>query len=509
MAKNKVSQPEEFSYFDKYQNRKVELSPRRDEIVATIAPRSETEGTAEIEAAVRAASEQDALRGVSRVNLKRGVAVIRIASETESMSVASSGLPDDFENGIPSFIDADGLTRYFLPDEVTVQYADTVSETEAESHIESLGSHVIVKQRTPGYYTIAVPEGSNIFEMISRLNESDLVLFAEASEIGFNDAQNQKPDDARFDELWGLDNTGQVVEGITGKLGADIRALDAWKVTKGDSDVIVVVIDTGMDMSHEDLAGNLVPRNGEDWDFASSDGSPDDADTHGTHVCGTAAAISNNGKGISGVAPGCRIIPLRINLTAGMNANRADAINFASQKALSSPAQKYVLNCSWRASGNFSAILFAIDTAVARGALVVFAAGNAGRDMDVQTPQFPGVHPNAICVAALDSSDTRASFSNVGSQVDVSAPGVSILSSVPPSAYDFSNGTSMAAPHVAGVCALIWSANKNLSNIEVRNILESTCDDISAENPSLNGKLGSGRVNAATAVAKAAALLGS
>ena len=313
------------------------------------------------------------------------------------------------------------------------------------------------------------------------------------------------PNDTRFDELWALNNTGQIVAGSSGTPGADIRVLDAWNTTTGNDNVIVVVIDTGMDLVHEDLAPNLVSRGSEDWDFAASDGSPDDEASHGTHVCGTAAAVADNGKGVAGVAPDCKLIPLRINLQAGMNANRADAINFAGDKAQSNPGQRFVINCSWRTSGSFSAILAAIDAAVAKGALVVFAAGNAATDMDTGSPQFPGVHPTAICVAALDSNDIRASFSNVGSQVDVSAPGVNILSTVPGSQYDFKNGTSMASPHVAGVLALIWSANLSLTNSEVRGILEDNCDDVSAANPTLNGKLGRGRVNAARAVQAAIA----
>jgi subtilisin family serine protease len=503
MIKNKVSVPTDFSYFDKYQDRKLEFNPKSDEMVASITPRSEAETIEESDAVIRAASVTDNLSGLSKLNLERGVAVIKVEPQSESLSVVRTGVPEDFTNAIPAFKDAEGLTRYFLPDEVTVQFNAEISDEQAEKFIGNFGSSIVIKQRTSGYYTIAVPEGRNIFETINVLNESPEVMFAETSEIGFDDAQAQMPNDPRFNELWGLENSGQTIEGEIGTPGADIKALKAWETTKGDPDVVIAVIDTGMDMTHEDLIGNLVPRNGEDWNFAMSDGSPDDSGSHGTHVCGTSAAVSGNGKGISGVAPGCRLMPLRINLSAGMNSNRADAINFASQKASNSQDQKYVINCSWRASGNFSAILLAIDTAISRGAIVVFAAGNASRDMDVDPPQYPGVYPNAICVAALDSSDKRAYFSNIGSQVDVSAPGVNILSSIPSSNYDFFNGTSMAAPHVAGVCALIWSVNKSLTNLQVRKILEDNCDDVSPANPLLNGKLGRGRVNAAKAVAAA------
>lgn len=507
MHKNKVATPTEFSYLDKYQKRRVELTQKPDEMVATIAPVPEVESD-EAQSAIRSASKAKLLRGLNRVNFERGVAVIKVDDGTDSLEVSRGDVPPEFLNTIPAFVDADGLTRYFVPDEVTVQFKPDLNAEQAEAQIEAIGSHVIVKQRTPGYYTIAVPAGSSVFETINQLNKMSRVMFAEPSEIGFDDAQMLAPNDNRFDELWGLQNTGQVIRGMTGTPGADIEVLAAWDTTSGDRDVIVVVVDTGMDMDHEDLAGNLVPRGTEDWDFAASDGSPDDSGSHGTHVCGTAVAQSNNARGIAGVAPKCGLIPLRVNLTAGMNANRADAINFASSKAVNNTTKRFVINCSWRASGNYTAILFAIDTAVARGALVVFAAGNAGRDMDTQAPQFPGVHPNAICVAALNANDKRAGFSNVGSQVDVSAPGVNILSTIPQNDYGFNNGTSMAAPHVAGVCALIWSANKSLTNLQVRKLLQDNCDDLTTENPTLIGKLGRGRVNAAKAVAAAIGVVG-
>ncbi|WMS44499.1 S8 family serine peptidase [Acuticoccus sp. MNP-M23] len=506
MDKNHVSVPEDFKYYDKYQDRTASFSPQPDELVLTMPPASETETAGVSEAKIRSASESGSLNGVSRLNLERGVAVVKVDSEADSIAVTRIGVPADFTNAIPAFKDADGLTRYFLPDEITVQFNQEIDREEATRTISDLGSHVVIEQRTPGYYTIAVPENKDIFEAVRLFNEQPSVMFAEPSEIGFDDAQAPRPNDSRFGELWGLQNTGQTVEGVAGRAGIDVRVLDAWTTTSGDPDVVVVVIDTGMDMSHPDLAGNLVERNGEDWDFAAPDGSPDDNGSHGTHVCGTAAAIADNGPGICGVAPKCRLLPLRINLSAGMNANRADAINFASGKAEASPAQRYVINCSWRASGNFTAILFAIDQAVARGAIVIFAAGNAGRDMDTDPPQYPGVHRNAICVAALNSRGERASFSNVGSQVDVNAPGVDILSCIPSSDHDFKSGTSMAAPHVAGVCALIWSARKSLSNQEVRQLLEDNCDDMSAENPGLDGKLGRGRVNAERALQAVMAL---
>ena len=131
----------------------------------------------------------------------------------------------------------------------------------------------------------------------------------------------------------------------------------------------------------------------------------------------------NNTIGVIGVAPQCRIMPLRVNLTAGMNQNRADAINYVAQRARNEQDRRYVVNCSWRMNGDHAGVRTAIQNAVADNVVVVFAAGNANNNTDT-TPQFPGVYPEVISVAALDQNDVRADFSNFGTNVDMAAPGV-------------------------------------------------------------------------------------
>jgi outer membrane protein assembly factor BamB len=137
----------------------------------------------------------------------------------------------------------------------------------------------------------------------------------------------------------------------------------------------------------------------------------------------------------------------------------------------------------------------AIINAVGKNVVVCFAAGNDNNNIDV-TPQYPAIYPEVIAVGATDSKDVRASFSNYGTKVDVSAPGVSIYSTMPGNTYGFLDGTSMASPHAAGVSALIWSRNKKLTNQQVRDILQNNCDNIDAKNPGFAGKLGKGRINA-------------
>ena len=194
-------------------------------------------------------------------------------------------------------------------------------------------------------------------------------------------------------------------------------------------------------------------------------------------------------------------MPLRIDLGTGMSQNRADAINYVAAQAGAHPERRYVLNCSWGTSGDHAGVRDAIGAAVAANALVVFAAGNSGADIDV-IRQYPALYPDVVAVAATDRNDRKTWFSNYGPSVHVAAPGANIYSTIR-GGYGYQEGTSMAAPHVAGVAALAWSANRALTNAQVRAVVEGSCDDIAAANPGLDGLLGRGRVNALRAVTAA------
>lgn len=484
-----VAAENDYSYTDKFNGRRRTFEPKDDEVVATFANHATEETTRE----VMRASSLSISRGA---NLERGFAVFRVGSNRE-LNEAVSALDDQpqIANSLPVMVDEDGLVRYFLPDELTVQFADGVDKSEAERIIASKGSTVLVEQRTPGYYTISVPTGKGLFETIEEFAKLGEVAFAEPSEAGFDDALAYFPDDTDFPKLWGLHNTGQAVNGVSGTPDADIDATEAWTITRGHPDVVVAVIDTGADLDHPDLKPNLFPRGAEDWDFADEgDPVPEDGDSHGTHVAGTAVGADNSG-GVIGVAPLCRLMPLRVNLTSGMNQNRADAINYVAGQAAANPQLKFVINCSWKMNGDHAGVHNAIINAVNKNVVVVFAAGNANTNIDA-TPQFPAVYPEVIAVAATDQKDKRAGFSNFGTKVDVSAPGVNTFSSVPDNTFGLKDGTSMAAPHVAGLAALIRSRNRTLTNAQVRTIVEGTCDDINAKNPGFEGRLGKGRINA-------------
>lgn len=523
-----MSSQQTYRYANKFLDRELSFEPADDEVVVTFSNEQAT-------AAADSLAAIDTAR-ITAIDADRGFAILRVGSDDEAAADLNTQLDaqDTARQMLPVMIDEDSGRRYFLPDELTVQFSADIDDARARQLIAEHGSEVLVAQRTPGYYTISVPEGSDLFAALRTFNDLDEVVFAEPSEVGIDDLLSEvkaapvtvvdlgdelelapaellptdgevapagpsdllsHPSDTRFGELWGLHNTGQSVNGTTGTADADIDALQAWSITKGSGRVVVAVLDTGADLDHPDLAPRLLPRGSEDWDFADPlDDEPWDSHWHGTHVAGTAVG-TENGQGIIGVAPRARLMPLRLNLTSGMNQNRADAINHVASRASSDPARRYVINCSWKMSGDHAGVKMAIQNAVASNVVVVFAAGNSNRDIDT-VPEYPAVYPEVIAVAATDQDDRRASFSNFGTKVDVAAPGVNVLSSIPDDSFGLSDGTSMAAPHVAGVAALIWSRNPSLTNAQVRHLIETTTDSIDALNPGFAGKLGTGRVNA-------------
>jgi thermitase len=482
-------------YVDKLSGKRIVFRPRTDEAVITLQQTAGQEAADEdlLSRLVGAAPVRSISKGA---NMRRGFAAVYVVPDQLTPdSTEAAGIA----NLIPVLVDEEGLIRYFLPDEFTVQFRDEVDPEQAEEIVRQHGSRVFIRQRTPGYYTLLVPEGSGLFATIRAFTDLPEVMFAEPSEAGFNDALPYLPNDPDFPQLWGLRNTGQTVNGTAGTTDIDIDAPDAWDLHQGDRRVIVTVIDTGADLDHPDLQANILPRGAEDWDFADSgDPVPDDDSGHGSHVAGTAAAVDNT-VGVIGVAPRCRIMPLRIDLTAGVNQNRADAINYVVQEAEANPTRRYVINCSWRTSGDHAGVRNAIVNAVSHNVVVVFAAGNGNVNTDV-TPEYPGVYPQVVAVAAIDQDGLKADFSNFGDNVDVCAPGVNIYSTFPDDSHGFLDGTSMAAPHVAGLAALVWSAAPCLTNHEVRKIIEETCDSVDPLNPGFAGQLGRGRVNAYRAV---------
>ncbi|MBV6501798.1 MAG: hypothetical protein CJBNEKGG_04317 [Prosthecobacter sp.] len=299
------------------------------------------------------------------------------------------------------------------------------------------------------------------------------------------------PNDSEFPNLWGLHNTGQ-----TGGLAdADIDAPEAWDITTGSREVLVGVVDTGVDRTHPDLAANMWTHNGEvsgngldddgngfvddvyGWDFYAMDNDPMDENNHGTHCSGTLGGVGNNLNGVAGVCWQVSIVGIRfLGPAGGTTSDAIESVNYATRLGVD------LTSNSWGGGGFSSLLQSAIAAAGAAEQLFIAAAGNDGLDTDT-TVNYPSGYAldNIVSVAASTALDARASFSNYGRQtVDLAAPGASIYSSILGGSYANFNGTSMATPHVSGAVALLKSIAPGLSALEVKTRLMESVDPVAA-----------------------------
>ncbi len=274
-----------------------------------------------------------------------------------------------------------------------------------------------------------------------------------------------------------------------------IRAEAAWDIEVGKDNVTVGVLDTGVDFANPDLASKLLPG----VNLLDPSAAPQDDNGHGSHVAGIATASSNNGVGIAGVSWGAKLLPVKLldSFGTGTVEDLARGIIWAADNGAK------VINISGGTEGFSQALQDAVDYAYdTKGVLIVAAVGNDGGAGGLNAPNYPAALPKVIGVAATDSNDRRADFSERGAFVDVAAPGVTILSTVlvgqgTPALgnnYNYKSGTSMATPHVAGLAALLWSANPALTNKQVARLIESTAQDLGP--PGKDERFGNGRIDA-------------
>lgn len=395
----------------------------------------------------------------------------------------------------------------FVENEILVKFKEGV-DIEAINEINKThGTSVKTDRLAAGYMRLLVNGNDRaIRRVVMEYRNLDEVVFAEPNYIVDIEVIPNDPD---FTNLWGLNNIGQT----GGTIKADISMNAAWDIRTDGSTIISAVIDTGVDYGHEDLAQNMwinlgeIENNGIDddgngfiddvkgWDFANDDNAPFDDNSHGTHVAGTIAAAGNNGVGVAGVNWAGTIMPLKF-LRASGSGSTADAIN-AIEYATMMGAK--VMNNSWGGGGFSQALKDAISAADTAGILFVAAAGNDGTNNET-TPHYPSSYDlsNIISVAATDHNDNLATFSNFGvSSVDIGAPGVSVYSTKPDNSYGFKSGTSMAAPHISGISALLMAQFQELSHFDIKDLMLNTVDKLA----SLTGKvLTDGRLNANKAI---------
>jgi subtilisin family serine protease len=321
-----------------------------------------------------------------------------------------------------------------------------------------------------------------------------------------------RPTDPRFEDQWALANSGQ----RGGKEGADISAMQAWGTTTGSDKVVVAVLDSGVDYTHEDLApnmwtrpANIVPYHDNELGtiedengFNAIDNSSDpmDENGHGTHCAGIIGAEGSNDIGISGVNWKVRIMPLKFMNAGGFGTTKdaIEAINYVIDRKKAGVNVR-IISASWGSTQRSRALEEVIRKAYENDILFVAASGNSSTNND-RNPHFPSSYnvPNVISVAALDRNDQLASFSNYGAKsVAIAAPGVDILSTWLGNAYEEKSGTSMATPVVAGVAALIVAEHPRISVDDLRKKLLASVDRL----PELKGKIATGgRIDAAKAV---------
>lgn len=395
-----------------------------------------------------------------------------------------------------------------VPNELIVTYkADSfvnpVYEAEVVTSFKSSNSHLI--RFNSNLYN------EDLYTKAKRISQNPDVLSVEANVYYY---LNAMPDDPDMDKQYGLHNTGQT----RGKKGADIDAPEAWEINTGSKDVLVGVIDTGIDYSHPDLAPNMwtnpnesgLDEEGNDkryngiddddngyiddyrgWDFVNNDNDPKDDHNHGSHCAGVIGASGDNGVGITGVNWKVSLVGLKIFDSAGGSTTAAilEGVEYATLIGVD------ISSNSWGGGAYSQGMYNAIKDARDAGILFVAAAGNSGRDADKYVNYPSGYElDNIISVAATDHKDKLAGYSNYGkTTVDVAAPGSDVYSTVTNGRYQKMSGTSMATPHVAGLAALIKSTFPEIDYLGIKSRILKGVDPL----PQLKSKLVTGgRINA-------------
>jgi hypothetical protein len=309
------------------------------------------------------------------------------------------------------------------------------------------------------------------------------------------------PDDPSYPQQWALPTIGMPT---------------AWNLTEGDPSIVIAVIDSGMEFTHDDLSMENVWTNplevagqsGVDddnngfvddlhgWDWVEGNNNPNDLFGHGTHVAGILVAQINNGVGVAGMGANLRVMPLRVldGRGSGAVSDLISALDYARRQG----AQ--IINLSLVLRFDSLSLREAVERLYADDILIVAATGNYGNQV-----YWPAVYTETLAVAAVDQADQRAVFSNAGPQTDVAAPGSDVLSTYKNNSYYHQSGTSMAVPHVSALAGLIWSLRPDLDRAGVVELILSTAVDVNVvDYPGLDPYLGQGRIDAAAALNKAA-----
>lgn len=401
----------------------------------------------------------------------------------------------------PSSVSWSGQPK-FEPTEILVRFRSGVSQNEMNSlhaaiHARPVKSWASVSR----LQLVKLPAGVGTKEALQAYRESPAVLYAEPNYIVH---ALSTPNDPNFAQLWGLQNTGQ----LGGTPAADIRAAQAWSLSTGDSNLVVAVLDTGMDYTHQDLQANAwtssfsfsqtvntgsidCPAGSRGFNAVSNSCDPMDDNGHGTHVSGIIGAAGNNGVGVTGVAWAVQILPCKfLDSTGSGTVDEAiTCLDFV--RAMKARGVNIIAtNNSWGGADFSQALYDAIQAQQQNGILFIAAAGNDSTDNDVVS-FYPADYflPNVISVAATTRFDLLANFSNTGlHSVSLGAPGQEILSTFPNNSYHWLSGTSMAAPYVTGVAALLAAQNSTRDWRAIKNLILAGGDPLPLLSQTISGK---------------------
>jgi subtilisin family serine protease len=383
-------------------------------------------------------------------------------------------------------------TARYASNRILVKFQPSFSVRNIRPTLQAYGSAKVTSIPQLGIYKVQVPSQASVREFLAALKRNPDVEYAEPD---YQARIQITPNDEYFWRQYALFNSGTDI-GIPGspeaKARADIKATGAWEMTKGESNVTIAVLDTGVDMNHPDIKNKLVSRG---KDFINNDDDATDDHWHGTHVAGIAAAETNNSEGIAGVAWNCKVLPVKVADKEGMGfySTLIEGLVWAADQNVQ------VINLSMGGEEAADSLRAAVKYVYDKNVVIVVSAGNEGNSV-----LYPAAYDDyCLAVAATNYEDEVTTWSNAGPQVDVAAPGDNIISliptwsvgpNIPP--YAFHSGTSMAAPHVAGFAALIKSFKPWLTISQVMNVIRYSSDDVNAGKlPEKDDHIGYGRIN--------------
>ncbi len=436
---------------------------------------------------------------------------LSLRSETESATETAAALAKlradpNIASVTPAVIDATGARRFVHDDRVVI-LVRSGSEAALKALLDKEKAKVVSRGQSGNMLVIRVPKGHTIASLIDKLNQEPTVVVAEPAFIGINDQE--------LDIKIAIRGTGEgeAVGDSPASWNLDrIRAMSAWARTRGNSRVLIGVVDGSPELGHPALAGRVVS-------LPADPAADSPVSSHATNICGIVAGESPS---FSGVAPACRVVPLVVDLYAQLYAERADAI-LAAVGAVNAGAidgiafDRMVLSCSWRTAGDVSVVRLALQEAVRAGILVVCSAGNESSN----APHFPSDYSasggdfggGVVSVASTDQDDVPSDFTNYSPRIDLAAPGGNglplderdVYCTEQGNSYGYAAGTSIAAPHVAAVAALALSVSRDLSPAQLKSMLRACVDPVRQSPAEAQQRpIGTGRINAALVVAAAA-----